>query len=83
MQAVFLTFEDKCNKRDVIHDYLKENVCIDQACKKPEQEIKGSCIDCKKRKKKKKFKRPKVFRKKLKNRVFKNEMFGKKRRMKF
>ena len=50
-QAVFLAFEDICNKRGVIRDYLKGNVCIDQACKKLELEIKGSCIDCKKKKK--------------------------------
>ena len=76
--AVFLAFEDKCNKRSVIRDYLMGNVCIDQACKKPELEIKGSCIDCKKKKKKRRFKKFKVS-DKVQRRI-KWKFFRKKRR---
>ena len=77
-QAIFLAFEDICNKRGVIHDYLKGNVCIDQACKNPELEIKGSCIDCKKKKKKRRFKKFKVS-DKVQRRI-KWKFFRKKRR---
>ncbi|CDP17145.1 unnamed protein product [Coffea canephora] len=56
-QAVFLSLDDLCNKRKIIREYLKGDVCLDQACKKPELIIKGKSQACVPYKRRRKFKR--------------------------
>ena len=58
-QAIFLTLEDICHKRKIMHQYLKGDSCLNQSCKKPEVETKGKCISCKNPRCK--FKKIKVF----------------------
>ena len=60
-QAVLLSLDDLCNKRKVIREYLKGDVCLDQACKKPELITKGKCQACAPYKGRKRFKRFKRF----------------------
>ena len=66
-QAVFLSLDDLCNKRKIIREYLKGDVCLDQACKKPELITKGKCQACVPYKRRRKFKRFKSFNKSYKN----------------
>ncbi|CDP22087.1 unnamed protein product, partial [Coffea canephora] len=69
-QAVFLSLDDLCHKRKVIREYHKGDVCLDQACKKPELITKGKCQACTpshRRKGSRRFKRFKSFTKSYKN----------------
>ena len=66
-QVVLLSLDDLCNKRKVIREYFKGDVCSDQACKKPELITKGKCQACAPYKKRKKFKRFKSFSKSYKS----------------
>ncbi|XP_027156875.1 uncharacterized protein LOC113758046 [Coffea eugenioides] len=78
-QAVFLSLDDLCHKRKVIREYLKGDVCLDQACKKPELITKGKCQACtpsQRRKGSRRFKRFKSFTKAYKN--FPRKSFRKK-----
>ena len=54
-QAVSLSIEGLCNKRKIIHEYLKGDICLDQACKKLELITKGKCQACVPYKRRKKF----------------------------
>ena len=60
-QAVLLALDDLCHNRKVIREYLKGDVCLDQAFKKPDLIIKGKCKACGPFKRRKKFKRFKTF----------------------
>ena len=62
-QAVLVALDGLCHNRKVIREYLKGDVCLDQACKKPELIIQGKCKACGPFKRKRKFKKFKTFNK--------------------
>ena len=69
-QAVLLSLNDLCNKRKVIREYIKGDVCLDQSCKKSKLITKGKCQACAPHKRRKKFKRFRSFNKSYPKKTF-------------